>query len=380
MKKHWIAPAILVFSRLLLLLALPLEGMVGYGDFIHFFRIANLAGWPYIHYWSEFPPIFPFLGELIYRLSAGRETTFDTLLILVLTVADALNLYLFSRLADRLFQKEEARVRLGGYLLCLAGLAYTWWYFDSIAVLAMLLGLLWILEQQPVRAGVALGLGILIKWFPVLLIPLAIKKTGWRKGVLTGIIAIGLSALVYGGLALASPKFTAASLQSQSAKGSWETPWALLDGNLTTGNFGPEIERLDARTASRTDRNPAVIPTWVTLLVFGGLGLATFLRLKVQTDRQIISFGLITFGLFFLWSPGWSPQWILYFLPPILLALPIQTAALLGGTIILANLMEWPVLLSRGMFWTLPMTIGIRTLLMILQVVAAFQSVSGGRE
>ena len=87
MKRHWIAPAILVFLRLLLLLALPLEGMVGYGDFIHFFRIANLGGWPYIHYWSEFPPIFPFLGELIYRLAAGRENTFDTLLILVLTVS-----------------------------------------------------------------------------------------------------------------------------------------------------------------------------------------------------------------------------------------------------------------------------------------------------
>lgn len=380
MKKHWIAPAILVFSRMLLLLAFPLDGMVGYGDFIHFFRIADLSGWPYFHYWSEFPPIFPFLSELIYRLSAGRESTFDTLLILLLTGVDALNLYLFSRLTERLFQNLESRVRLGGYLVCLAGLAYTWWYFDSIAVLAMLFGVFWILEQRPVRAGFALGLGILIKWFPILLIPLAIKKSGWRKGLLTGIIAVGISALVYGGLALASPKFTAASLQSQSAKGSWETPWALLDGNLSTGNFGPEIERLDASTAGQTDRHPAVIPTWATLLVFGGLGLAVFFRLKLQTDRQIVSLGLITFGLFFLWSPGWSPQWILFLLPLILLALPIRMAALLGGTIILANLMEWPVLLSRGMFWTLPMTIGIRTLLMILLVVAAYQSASGGRE
>jgi len=41
----------------------------------------------------------------------------------------------------------------------------------------------------------------------------------------------GAGVLVYGGLWLASPRFTIASLQSQGSKGSWKLPGRWLDGN-----------------------------------------------------------------------------------------------------------------------------------------------------
>ncbi|HQN43413.1 MAG TPA: hypothetical protein PLA25_04725 [Anaerolineaceae bacterium] len=67
----------LMIARLLMLLALPLEGLRGYGDFQHFFNLAAIPGWPYLDHWVEFPPIFPFLIELLYRISGAQQHTFD---------------------------------------------------------------------------------------------------------------------------------------------------------------------------------------------------------------------------------------------------------------------------------------------------------------
>ncbi|HNT53818.1 MAG TPA: hypothetical protein PKG95_03845, partial [Anaerolineaceae bacterium] len=49
--------------------------------------------------------------------------------------------------------------------------------------------------------------------------------------------------------------------------------------------------------------------------------------------------------------------------------LPEKEAVLLGVTFTLVNLLEWPVLLSRGLFWALPLTIILRALLLLLLAV-----------
>ncbi|TLN26689.1 hypothetical protein FDZ74_01690, partial [bacterium] len=62
-----------LLARIVLFLALPLEGLHGYGDFVTFFSVAQIPGWPFLNYWVEFPPLFPFLSELLYRLSGGQQ-------------------------------------------------------------------------------------------------------------------------------------------------------------------------------------------------------------------------------------------------------------------------------------------------------------------
>jgi hypothetical protein len=157
-------------------------------------------------------------------------------------------------------------------------------------------------------------------------------------------------------------------LRSQAAKGSWETVWALLDGNLHTGNFGPEAERLDPAAAAVPRGNPPRINAWVSLLAFGALGLALYWKAPISQSDSLaaLHFTGLTWVIFFLWSPGWSPQWALYLLPLILLTLPERLAPLLAALIVLVNLLEWPLLLSRGMFSSLPLTILLRTALFIL--------------
>ena len=65
--------AVFFIVRLALFLSLPLEGLAGYGDLAHFHGWAELDGWPFLSYWMEFPPLFPFLGEAIHALNMTAE-------------------------------------------------------------------------------------------------------------------------------------------------------------------------------------------------------------------------------------------------------------------------------------------------------------------
>jgi hypothetical protein len=357
---------VFLFVRIAVILSSTLEGLRGYGDFLHFFNLASNPGLPFIRYWSEFPPLFPFLSKGLYGLSGGQEHVYTYLLVLILLLADLGNLYLALRLLRRLVPaSNDWRGLL--YAALLAGLAYTWWYFDSIAMFFTLLVFeLAFSKRHPALAGAALGLGILTKLFPALILPALWLAQPRRRSAWITSTALGLTLLVYGALWVQSPEFTLASLRSQSAKGSWSTVWAIIDGNYNTGNFGPEIERLDPAAATVPRGNPARINSWLTLVLFGSAGLAIFLRTRLTDVRAVLCFTGLTWVIFFLWSPGWSPQWVVYLIPLMLLTLPEHTAPLLTGLFVLVNLLEWPLLLSRGLFSSLPLTILLRTALLIL--------------
>ena len=373
-----VTASILIGFRLIQIITSLLTALIGYGDLSNFFRLAQIPGWPYIHFWSEYPPLFPFFSKIIFLLSGGKESLFIYSLFLVLTLVDILNLYLFARLCEKIWPSQNHWFRCGAYLFVMVAVPYSWWYFEPLVVSTMLAALLWMIEGKHLRIGWILGIGILTKLFPAVLLPLVFKKLGWKRGLISTAIALGLVALTFGGLWLTSPKFTQASLQSQGTRSSWETIWAMVDGNFETGKLGPLVERLDPEAFDNYTRNPAVIPSWISLLIFGGIGLGLFFKYKPQNERQIIGFALMTLGLFFLWSPGWSPQWVLYLLPLILLALEPRMAGLLGFSLILINLVEWPLLLTQGKIQFLPITVSVRTFLLLLLTYLGYQ-VSFGR-
>ena len=358
-------PILFLASRLFLIIALPLEGLRGFGDFVHFYHLAGM-GWPFINYWVEFPPVFPFLSTILYQLAGGREHVYDYLLVLILSLAQAGSLALFIRLARKQLGMEAGTRRAWIYFAFLAGLAYGWWYFDPLAVFAMLLGLFWLGEGKDSRAGIALALGTLIKWFPVLALVVVWRWRSFRQALWVTFITLGITAVVYAGLYIASPGITVASLRSQASKGSWETVWALVDGNFKTGNFGPEVERLDPAKAQVPQGNPPRLSSWLTLIPFAGLGLWLFMRSDRTRERSSISLLGLTLCIFFMWSPGWSPQWALYLLPLILLGLPSREGTLAALIFILTNLLEWPVLLTRGYNWGLWFTIPARSFILVL--------------
>lgn len=356
--------AVFLLVRLLLLVALPLDGLRGYGDFTHFYQMAALPGLPYLQYWSEFPPVFPYLSKIIYLLAGGKEHVFTYLVVFLLIAADCGNLLLFIRI-QKLVPSVISERRTWIYTAILAGLPYGWWYFDSLSVFFLLLGIYFSLAKQPAwRVGLTLGFGGLVKLFPLIALPAVATRGNRRMNIIVVTTALAFVIGVYGVFFAASPDFTQASLSSQSTKGSWETIWALVDGNYQTGNFSGELERLDPSTAKVLRGNPSVIPSWVLIGVFGILGLCFWWRYPPKTAEDLLAFTGLTATLFFYSAVGWSPQWVLYLIPLILLTLQEGEAQQLVVLLVLVNLCEWPLLLSRGLWWGLWLTIPLRMFLM----------------
>jgi len=237
----------------------------------------------------------------------------------------------------------------------------------------MLLGLSWLLGRKVVRSGFGLALGILAKLFPAMLFPLVLRRLPRRQAVIVITLTLGIVLFVYAGFYLNSPGITMASLHSQASKGTWGTLWALIDGNLRTGNFGPEIERLNPELATRPMGNPPKIPVWATLIVFGAIGSWIWFRADLSNSIKATAFLGVTWCLFLFWTPGYSPQWVLYLIPLILLVLPDEKAFTMVFALIFINILEWPILLSRGYNWGLWFTIPIRMLLVGLLFVEFYR-------
>ena len=371
--------ALFLTARLILFVSSPYEIIPGYGDYWNFFSQATL-GIPYLHFWSEFPPIFPFISKLIYILVGGRENAYGYGLAMIISLFQAGTLAIFMQIGTKLNLREHNISRVWVYFALTAGLFYSWSYFDPMAVFFMLLGIYWIQDGKDMPAALVLAAGILTKWFPILVLPAIWKTRSSSRAFQITLVVIIIVVLVWGGFYLSNPGMTVASLASQGNKGSWETIWALLDNNDGTGNFSTEINRKIPETAYLRLGNPPLVPSWATLIIFCGIGLYLLLKAKTQDDHWFVSFIGLTIVIFFLWSPGYSPQWILYLLPFILLSLPNNEAYLLAAVLILVNLLEWPVLLSRGNFGSLNYIIPLRTALVILLGIRLYQRSIGKLE
>jgi hypothetical protein len=231
-----------------------------------------------------------------------------------------------------------------------------------------LLALYSLAKNKSKLLALAVGLGVMVKYLPIILLATIWRAKGFKAACFYGAATLVISLLIFGPFALRSAPFTLASLQAQAGKSSYETVWALIDGNTTTGNFGPLADHFDPAKAAIPLNNPARIPSWLILIPFGLLGLFIFTRPRLLASAHLdtVIFTTLAFVIFFLWSPGWSPQWQTFLTPLLLLAFPPKRAVLFIIALGFINFLEWPVILSRGMTGLLPITILARTLLFIL--------------
>ncbi|RME76640.1 MAG: DUF2029 domain-containing protein, partial [Chloroflexi bacterium] len=372
-----------VSFRLMVLLAFPPENLIFYGDYRHYFNLADMTRrgfYPYLHYWYEFPPIFPWLNIGVYWLAGQQLKNYIPLLALVLLLAEAGNLVLLYRLARLLFDPRRAE-RLAWIYTALFTPVFFWLgNFDALTTFFILLSLYALLTDRPRLLGLGLGLGAMVKYVPVILLATVWRAKGLKTalGQAAAVLVIGL--VLFAPFLWANPTMTLASLAAQAGKSSYQTVWALIDGNYTTGNFGPLIDHFDPAKAVQPVNNPARIPTWLTFIPFGLLGLWVLTRPRRLPDRRLdaVCFTAFTFLLFFLWSQGWSPQWQTFLIPLLLLALPERQAVLFVVVLGFINFLEWPVILSRGLTQFLPLTIILRTLIFVLLAVKLYQMLEEG--
>jgi hypothetical protein len=368
-----------VAFRLMMAMAYPPEALTSYSDYPYFYALADLARqgcYPLLHYWYEYPPIFPYLSQAVYAVTSGYHA-YATLLAAVMLLFEVGDLVLLYLIANQVHDKETSLKVAWMYSCLFAPVFFLWNGLDSLSLFFMLLSLLWLLQNRHALSAVALGLGLMTKYLPGILLATVWRFVKPRRALVYTLIAAAVAVAIFLPFAIASPSYTLASLRSQASKSSWQTVWAFIDGNYTTGLFGPVADHLDPTKAGLQLHNPSRIPWFITVPLFGLIYLYLFIRPTDSGAKGVLSFTGMTLCLFFLWSKGWSPQWQVMLIPFILLVFPNGHGVLYCLVLGFVNFLEWPVILSRGLNRLLMITVPLRTLLLLLLLLEFYQQSRG---
>ncbi|MCU0513368.1 MAG: hypothetical protein MUE40_12460 [Anaerolineae bacterium] len=350
-----------VSFRLLLLLAYPPflvdgaeRGIGTGGDRVYHYALTALAAddlLPFRDWWSEFPPLWYLTTTLVY-LALGSSATYDNWALalgLLVLLTEAGNLLLLRRIGTRLHGPATGMALAWVYALLVAPAIFMWWNFDTLVTFFLLGGLWALLQQRDTVSAGWVAAGALTKFVPLLLFGAVVRFRPARRAARYIALVLALCLLAYLPLLALNAPFALISLTAQFDKPSYQTVWALLDGNYSTGNFGTIASHLTAAGVRDgvSDKNPPVIPAVVRLGVAAALGLLVFGRTRRFDAIGLVAFVGITFVLFYLQSQGWSPQWLAQILPLLLLVFPTRDGVLLAVMLSLLAFVEYPFLFIR---------------------------------
>jgi len=182
---------------------------------------------------------------------------------------------------------------------------------------------------------------------PVLLFGAVLRFREYRKAAIYIAITLGIFILVYLPFFAINSEMTLVSLTAQFNKNSYQTVWALVDGNYGTGNFGAIETHLYPEGVFEVEGNPPVIPGIVRLALAAAVGLFVFIRTKRLDDIGLVAFVGITLLIFYLQSQGWSPQWLTQIIPLVILVFPTRTGILMTIVLSFFAFAEYPFLFIR---------------------------------
>jgi len=331
------------------------QGVTATGDFWYYYslaRFSDVGKLPYRDFWYEFPPVFPAISLTSYSLITDRDATlgsyksYANTLALVMILFDAANLWLLRKIGTKLHGAATGITLSWIYVALAVPFLNVFWNFEPIVAFSILLSINFLIQERDTAAPLAMAFGALTKLFPLILLaatwrfrPIAVAV---RHTVIAGVIT---GAVLLGVVAVGGP-LGVASLNVQFNKASYQTIWALIDNNHKTGLLNPD--HFNAQTAYMLEGNPSKLPWWLRIIPFGLIGLFVYTRTRRMDNKGIVAFVTVTVVLFFLWSQGWSPQWLVTLFPLVLLCFPSQNGVLLCITLAFLGLAEFPILFTRG--------------------------------
>ncbi len=329
------------------------RGAAAGGDFAFYFATAGLTrqGYaPFDGWWSEFPPIHAFLISGIMGLLGANANygAFAMLYGLLMLVFDTGNLLLIRGIGSRLHGVNTGTSLAWIYAVMFAPMVMIWWTFEPMVAFFLLLSLFALIRGKDARSAVWAGIGGLVKFTPLMVIGAALRFRSTGKAARYIAISAAVFGIVYGALLIRNAEMTLPSLTAQYGKPSYQTVWALIDGNYRTGNFGSVTDRLDPTLLNTgSTGNPAVIPGVVRLAAAGLIGLFVYGRTRRFDELGTVAFVAITLLIFFLQAQGWSPQWVAQILPLILLCFPTRDGVIAAVLLSLVAFAEYPFLWIR---------------------------------
>jgi hypothetical protein len=356
---------------------------VSYWDFA---SAARYGQWPYVHYWVEYPPVFPWFAAGLYALSSlgssAAQGIFYALNALFLVAADGAILYLVFRLGQRLYGTRWGTLAaLMQTVLFVPIYIYTGW-FDTWPTALVLLSVLLVVEQRPRPAGIVVAVGALTKIFPLLVAPVAwlYFRSAQRKtfALWTTVTACAIALP----LLMSGSTMTLASARGFLQRLSWETIWAVLEGYTSSGGVPAPAQRFDPQQLSWIE-HATFIPGW--LLIAALVVAITIVLLRAPrpvTARTVVILTGLLINLMLIFSKGYSPQYLTWVTPWLaLLGIEYRRFWFLAAGLAAANLLEYPVHFHffAAEQWTLISAVSARTVLLVITVLCQWRALSRPR-
>lgn len=378
------------------------------GEFFFPFAWLQDSGYyPFFDYWLEYPPVLAYLLVGLRSLSvwlcgtgdiAWQRLCFVRAVQLSSIVWETLSLALVCSLVHRLRGARAAARACWVYLALFSTAFVALSYVDTFPVFLMLVGLVLAFHGRPVWSAIAVAGGFMTKLIPIALLPTTLKSTGRWRWRLAAVGAFVLFAGYCGAPFLATGRhWLRLSFEASARRPPWETVWALLDGRHAFGYVGPGprdakpefFERFRVtpgvrgalegtppellgepgvrrhihyyRIASRFARDLSFIDSrprkpWFWW-IYGSVGvllaviyLGTFALLPRELPpRRRVTFAAFSLFVFFFIAKGWSPQFILYLIPLLLVAFAPVEGGLWSLLLTITVFAETPVW-SHGLF------------------------------
>lgn len=329
-----------------------------YSDFTFYMGAASVTNegyYPFIDFWLEYPPLFPWLFTGFYRLSLllpkpeDPRLWFYSLVGLTLVLFETGNLILVYTIGRQVYDRGQALQKVTFYAALFYPVYVLTANFDTIPLFFMLLGLNLILEGRAVASGIALGVGFCVKLTPIIMAAVGFRVLSGLRQKMKHVLAAGLAVIALSiPFIILDANLYLIPFRATLGRSSWENVWALMEGFFGYGEVGGD--RFD-RTVSDFALHPSTLPwLWITVL-FGLIYLFFYTRLIDYRDRRkVLGLSTLTLALFMLYSKGYSPQFLVYVLPLVVLYCPPLRAIAYALSLTALNFLEHPVFpaLFRG--------------------------------
>lgn len=365
----------------------------------------------FVNLWTAYPPLFPALMLPIFEWSSRippwvePRLFFHLLFGLLLLLFESGNIILVYRLALKLgypplgdyalritdYESPSHRSLLHPllfYALLFTPVYTLLGWFECMPLFFMLWGLDLLLSRDRrgwISSAIVAALGFLTKLTPALLVPIAVRWLGsrlswaalrneWFNRQSSGnllrptIYALLFLGVVLGGgywLVGGQTELAFSSLQVNRLRPPWESIWALIVGNYDWGRVP-----VDMRNLVGLQQPPPTpqLPWGLITLTFALCYLWLYTRpYDWRNPRTPIVFAALSVIWLFLYSKGWSPQFLVWILAFVVLLLPTGRGIALSMGLAVLNVIESPIYFTMlgNERWILAGVIILRTLLLI---------------
>lgn len=241
---------------------------------------------------------------------------------------------------------------------------------DPLPALLSLAGVYLLARKQFVGAGATIALGVALKLFPIVLLPVGLVAARNRADRLKLLIAAGaVLLLAFGPLALANWDVFLSPIRWQSSRPAWESWYAFVNwaANAPHEYLSPYFQDISVGDSyswvfwgitppltSLLTPVPASPVRWENVVSLAGT-VATFsllLAARIRSPRAMLRWALYCLTAIFFWNIGWSPQYELYLIPLLLLAFDRPSLGVVAALFLsLVTVLEYPILLQWAYFY-----------------------------